>query len=39
MTQSDMPPKGLPALRAKRKDHAELQPVSKKSSGKKGYVK
>jgi len=39
MTKADEVPKGLPALRAKRSDHAELQPVSKKSSGKKGYVK
>lgn len=40
MTKSDEVPKGLPALRAKRKDNAELQPKSKKASaGKHGYVK
>ena len=39
-TPNDTPPKGLPALRAKRKDHSELQPVSKKAtSGKHGYVR
>ena len=38
-TPNDTPPKGLPGLRDKRKDNAELQPVSKAAtSGKHGYV-
>jgi hypothetical protein len=40
VTKNDTPPKGLPALRTKRANHAELQPVSKRTkSGKRGYVR
>jgi len=40
MTKANEVPKGLPALRAKRSDHAELQPVSQNTkTGKHGYVK
>jgi hypothetical protein len=39
MTKANEPPKGLPALRSKRPNHAELQPVSKNTKrGKRGYV-
>jgi hypothetical protein len=39
MTKANTPPTGLPALRSKRKDNAELQPVSKKAKAAKGYVR
>jgi hypothetical protein len=39
MTKANTPPKGLPGLRSKRSNHAELQPVSKKSKAAKGYVR